>query len=214
MTALILLGGIGFYLLMRQQNAPPPLLRLLRYAIPTLAALSYLVRGIDQPDQGERISVVVILAFLAVAVLGYRALLTRLRSRASLVQAEVQEPVFSRITNVTGLTADLEEWLKDAPEPKRRSFGIVKRTSRNEVLSAGLCSLTGQTADLHAIFVDPGARRQGHGKALLQTLEQEALTDGAMRAQIAVTDKSLDGFWSACGYTRTPDPLMWQKDLT
>ena len=71
----------------------------------------------------------------------------------------------------------------------------------------------GSRAFIHLLSVDPGAQRQGIGRALVKAAEAELCRRGAPGAAVTVTEASAD-FWRQRGYEALPVRVMLKPRFT
>lgn len=88
-------------------------------------------------------------------------------------------------------TAEIAEFLGDP-----HGFAVARDTG------FALGRVIADEAELLALAVDPGARRRGHGAALLKAFEREAGARGATNAflEVAETNDAARALYGAAGY--------------
>lgn len=133
---------------------------------------------------------------LAVPVLGYRALLARVRQRAA-PPPPAHPTGFVVVADDAALVADIAARAGAAP-PRRLS--VAHRGPDGAVTAAGRVTLDSDLAILSGLWVDAPARSRGLGGALVRHLEDEARRLGARRALADCGSEAAAGFLSRLGY--------------
>ena len=83
-------------------------------------------------------------------------------------------------------------WIAEQPENKLGGFVIVERTNRRGRLSGHIVTLD----------VDPGERRRGLGRLLLNTVEEQMKQEGAalMSLEVAENNEPARNFYRSLGF--------------
>lgn len=60
-------------------------------------------------------------------------------------------------------------------------------------------------ASIEDIYVSPGVRRRGVGRALIGAVQRRCKARSVSYVEVQVEDESAEAFYAACGYEREPD---------
>ena len=125
----------------------------------------------------------------------------------------------------------LEEWLRDGdpvPDPFVKELGRLVQTGDLEVLAARLdgrtagvlvlalrpnISLGSSFASIEDLYVRPGHRRRGVGKALLQAAEDRCGERNISYLEAQIEEDSARIFYAASGYEPEPDARVYSRSL-
>jgi ribosomal protein S18 acetylase RimI-like enzyme len=74
----------------------------------------------------------------------------------------------------------------------------------------------GWRATMARLAVDPAYRRRGVARRLVQRVEREFCTIGAVRVSCLVLDENrlARAFWQSAGYSHDPETVRYKKDLS
>ena len=92
-----------------------------------------------------------------------------------------------------------QQWRRELEEPKRLCLGLIE----GELLLALACGwLVADELHITAVAVDPGRRRRGLGRSLLDALLQRALMEGARHAtlEVASDNTAAAGLYDSHGF--------------
>ena len=171
-------------------------------AVLVIAAASQLLLPPEAPlrqSVGGAAQAGVLLAVIAVPVLGYRWVLRRLRARHDAgTSAPAAHPRgFVLIEDDSALIADIRS---RARSPEAESFSIAHRGEDDEIEAAAQARIARGIATLGTVWVAPERRRQGLGAGLIAALEAEARSRGAARVVADTPDPDLAALLSSRGY--------------
>lgn len=125
----------------------------------------------------------------------------------------------------------LEEWLRDGepvPDSFVRELRRYVETGDLEILAAHLegrmagvlvlafrpnVSLGAPFASIEDLYVDPGFRRRGVGRALLQAADDRCRNRGVSYLEAQIEEDVAEDFYSASGYEQEPGVRVFSKSL-
>lgn len=142
-----------------------------------------------------------------------------------------------RVTPVAGESARasfklLEEALRAGeplPEPSVARFQQALQSGEAELLAASedevivgvlllfyrfSISAGRDFGSVEELYVKPGARRRGVGKALIETAGARCATRGVSYVEAQVVDESAEKFYTAAGYAREEGVLVMSRSYT
>lgn len=116
--------------------------------------------------------------------------------------AELEAELLGRYDGVAGSGP---EPAPGAFEPPDGAFLVVHEDGK-AVACGGVCSYEGTTAELRRMYVAPGARGRGVGRALLQALEEEARALGYALLRLETGDRQPEAIrlYVSSGYLPIP----------
>ena len=92
-----------------------------------------------------------------------------------------------------------EQWHRELAEPKRLCLGLIER---GRLLGLACGWLVADELHITAVAVDPGRRRRGLGRSLLDALLQRARMEGARHAtlEVASDNTAAAGLYDSHGF--------------
>jgi GNAT superfamily N-acetyltransferase len=83
---------------------------------------------------------------------------------------------------------------------------VIAYEAEEPVASGGIRTWEPGVCEIKRMYVTPGARRHGHGRALLEALERAAIELGFRRIVLDTLDSHVDAmkFYDTTGYQRVP----------
>ena len=124
---------------------------------------------------------------------------------ASLRDGEPVPDDFAEALRVAVETGELEVL---AARAEGRVAGVVLLAYRLSVSAAG------QFASIEDLYVRPGARRQGIGRALLEAVEKRCASRGVSYVEAEVEDDQAAAFYSALGYKEEPGVRVFSRSYS